>query len=134
MREPLETRIRKVFLDEYREPPKDLRCALQLRSRPRPRRVVQRALVFAVVAAVVVATISLPRLTGQGPAAGRTSGGFIPDFGYRLVSSRAGGAGRTYLGTVPAGHEYGVFLSNTCATKVTPLRLPRGHGPRGAAG
>ena len=132
MREPMETRIRKAFLDEYREPPKDLRCALQLRSRPRPRRVVQRALVFAVVAAVVVATISLPRLAGQGPAAGRASGGFIPDFGYRLVSSRTGGAGRTYLGTVPAGHEYGVFLSNTCGAKVTPLRLPGGDGPAGA--
>ena len=134
MREPLEPRIRQAFLDDYREPPTDLRSALWSRVSPRPRRVVQRAVIFAVVAAVTVATVSLPRLAGQGPAAGRTTGSFIPDFGYRLVSSRAGGAGRTYLGTVPAGHEYGVFLSNTCATKVTPLRLPRGHGPRGAAG
>jgi hypothetical protein len=131
MREPLEVRIRKAFLDEYREPPTDLRSALQLRSRPRPRRVVQRALVFAVVAAVAVATISLPRLASQGPAAGRASGRFIPDFGYRLVSSRTGGAGRTYLGTVPAGHEYGVFLSDTCGARVTPFRLPRGDGPGG---
>ena len=129
MREPLETRIRKAFLNEYREPPNDLRSALQLRSRPRPRRVVQRTLVFAVVAAVVVVTVSLPRLAGQSPAAGRASGGFIPDFGYRLVSSRSGGAGRTYLGTVPAGYEYGVFLSNTCQAKVIPFRLPRRDGP-----
>ncbi len=128
MREPLETRIRKAFLDEYREPPTDLRAALQSRARPRTRRVVQRVLVFAVVAAVVVVTVSLPRLAGQSPAVGRASGGFIPDFGYQLVGSRSGGAGRTYLGTVPAGYEYGVFLSNTCQAKVIPFRLPRRYG------
>ncbi|MDA8394752.1 MAG: hypothetical protein M0T72_05830 [Candidatus Dormibacteraeota bacterium] len=132
MREPLESRIRKVFLDEYREPTSDLRSALRFRPRPRPRKLVQRALVFAVVGAVVVATVSLPRLAGRAPSSGRASSGFIPDFGYQLVGSKSGGAGRTYLGTVPAGYAYGLFLSNTCGAHVTPFRLSGGDGPAGA--
>ncbi len=60
----------------------------------------------------------LPRSTGsrprtfdrccaptRAPASGRASSGFLSDFGYRLAGSKSGGAGRTYLGTVPAGYE-----------------------------
>ncbi len=132
MSEPLESRIREMFLDEYREPPTALRAGLRFQARPRHRRLLQRVLVFAVVGAVAVATVSLPRLARGAPAGGRASRGFIPDFGYQLVGSKSGGAGRTYIGTVPAGYEYGLFLSNTCGPQVAPFRLPRGEGPAAA--
>ena len=131
MKEPLESAIGRAFENEYREPPTDLRSALRFRSRPRRGRLAAGILVFALVGAVVAATVSLPRLAGRAPASGRASSGFIPDFGYRLAGSKSGGAGRTYLGTVPAGYEYGVFLSNSCRAKVTPFRLPQGNGPAG---
>ncbi len=132
MSEPLESAIHRAFDDEYREPPTDLRSALGFHARPRRGRLAAGVLVFALVGAVVAATVSLPRLAGRGPASGQASSGFIPDFGYRLAGSRSGGAGRTYLGIVPAGYEYGVYLSNTCSAKVTPFHLPHGDGPAGA--
>jgi hypothetical protein len=129
VRDPLASAIHRAFEDDYREPPTDLRSALRWRPRARRRSLAAGILVFALVGAVVAATVSLPRLAGGAPAGGRASSGFIPDFGYRLAGAKAGGAGRTYLGTVPAGYEYGVFLSNSCEASVTPFRLPRSGSP-----
>ncbi len=124
MERALEDRIKEAFARAYEPPAADLRRMLSqpsLSSRARGRRLVRVGL-LALVAALVAVAMSLPRalVPAPKPLSRTPFAQVFPDYGYVVVATRvdlSGRGGKVYLGVVPPGRGYGVFLQTRCAAR-----------------